>query len=94
MDRVISTAHRTGCYLEINAQPDRLDLNDLHAHAAKQGGVKLAISTDAHSTDSFQYIRFGIDQACRGWLTADDVVNTKPLATLRRALSRSATAAA
>jgi DNA polymerase (family 10) len=94
MDRVISAAHRTGCYLEINAQPDRLDLNDLHVHAAKQAGVKLAISTDAHSTDSFQYIRFGIDQARRGWLTADDVVNTKPLATLRRALSRSATAAA
>jgi DNA polymerase (family 10) len=57
-------------------------------------GVKLVISTDAHSTDSFQYIRFGIDQARRGWLTADDVVNTKPFATLRRALSRSATAAA
>lgn len=94
IDRVIAAARRTGCYLEINAQPDRLDLNDLHIHAAKQGGVKLVISTDAHSTDSFQYIRFGIDQARRGWLTADDVVNTKPLATLRRALSRSATAAA
>ena len=94
MERVISAAQRTGCYLEINAQPDRLDLNDLHIHAAKQAGVKLAISTDAHSTDSFQYIRFGIDQARRGWLTADDVVNTKPLTTLRRALRRSATAAA
>ncbi len=94
IERVISKAHGTGCYLEINAQPDRLDLNDLHVHAARQGGVKLAISTDAHSTDSFQCIRFGIDQARRGWLTADDVVNTKPLATLRRALSRSATAAA
>jgi DNA polymerase (family X) len=94
MERVISAAQRTACYLEINAQPDRLDLNDLHIHAAKQAGVKLAISTDAHSTGSFQYIRFGIDQARRGWLTADDVVNTKPLTTLRRALRRSATAAA
>jgi DNA polymerase (family X) len=93
MDQVISAAHRTGCYLEINAQPDRLDLNDLHVHAAKQAGVKLAISTDAHSTDSFQYIRFGIDQARRGWLTANDVINTKPLAILRRALNRSAAAA-
>jgi len=93
MDRVISAAHRTGCYLEINAQPDRLDLNDLHVHAARQAGVKLAISTDAHSTDSFQYIRFGIDQARRGWLTANDVINTKPLAILRRALNRSAAAA-
>jgi len=93
MDRVISAAHRTGCYLEINAQPDRLDLNDLHVHAAGQAGVKLAISTDAHSTDSFQYIRFGIDQARRGWLTANDVINTKPLAIMRRALNRSAAAA-
>ena len=93
MDRVISAAHRTGCYLEINAQPDRLDLNDLHVHAARQAGVKLAISTDAHSTDSFQYIRFGIDQARRGWLTANDVINTKPLTILRRALNRSAAAA-
>jgi DNA polymerase (family X) len=93
MDRVISAAHRTGCYLEINAQPDRLDLNDLHVHAAKQAGVKLAISTDAHSTDSFEYIRFGIDQARRGWLTANDVINAKPLAMLRRALNRSAAAA-
>src|SRR3974390_3149937 len=93
LDQVISAAHRTGCYLEINAQPDRLDLNDLHVHAAKQAGVKLAISTDAHSTDSFQYIRFGIDQARRGWVTANDVMNTKPLAVLRRALHRSAAAA-
>ena len=93
LDQVISAAHRTGCYLEINAQPDRLDLNDLHVHAAKQAGVKLAISTDAHSIDSFQYIRFGIDQARRGWLTANDVINTKPLAMLRRALNRSAAAA-
>ncbi len=93
MDRVISAAQKTGCYLEINAQPDRLDLNDLHVHAAKQAGVKLVISTDAHSTDSFQYIRFGIDQARRGWLTPNDVINTKPLAVLRRALNRSAAAA-
>ena len=93
MDRVISAAHRTGCYLEINAQPDRLDLNDLHVHAAKQAGIKLAISTDAHSIDSFEYIRFGIDQARRGWLTANEVINTKPLAMLRRALNRSAAAA-
>ena len=49
MDRVISAAREAGCYLEINAEPDRLDLNDLHAHAAKLAGVKLAVSTDAHS---------------------------------------------
>jgi len=88
MERVIAAARTTGCHLEINSQPERLDLNDLHIKAAKQAGVKLAISTDAHSTDSFDYIRFGIDQARRGWLTADDVINTKPLAALRKILRR------
>jgi DNA polymerase (family X) len=88
MDRVISTAREAGCYLEINAEPERLDLNDLHAHAAKLAGVKLAVSTDAHSTDAFQYMRFGIDQARRAWLTADDVLNTRPLAELRKLLKR------
>ena len=73
MDHVISAAHDLGCYLEINAEPDRLDLNDIHAHAAKSKGVKVAVSTDAHSVNGFQYMRFGIDQARRGWLTADDV---------------------
>jgi len=88
MDRVISAAHDLGCYLEINAEPDRLDLNDIHAHAAKSKGVKVAVSTDAHSVNGFQYMRFGIDQARRGWLTADDVINTRSLAKLRKLLKR------
>ena len=88
MDRTISAAHDSGCFLEINAEPDRLDLNDIHAHAAKTMGVKLAISTDAHSVDAFQYMRFGVDQARRGWLTAADVLNTRPLGALRKLLTR------
>ena len=88
MDRVISAARKAGCYLEINAEPDRLDLNDLHAHAAKLAGVKLAVSTDAHSIDAFQCMRFGIDQARRAWLTANDVLNTRPLVELRKLLKR------
>jgi DNA polymerase (family 10) len=88
MDRVISAARETDCYLEINAQPDRLDLNDLHAHAAKLASVKLAVSTDAHSIDAFQCMRFGIDQARRAWLTANDVLNTRPLTELRKLLKR------
>lgn len=88
MDLVISAARKTGCYLEVNAEPDRLDLNDLHAHAAKLAGVKLAVSTDAHSIDAFQYMRFGIDQARRAWLTANDVLNTRPLDELRKLLKR------
>ena len=88
MERVLAAARASGCHLEINSQPERLDLNDLHIQAAKQAGVKLAISTDAHSTNSFDYIRFGIDQARRGWLTASDVINTRPLGELRKIIKR------
>ena len=94
MDRVLSAARELGCYLEINSQPDRLDLNDLHAHAAKAKGVKLAVSTDSHSVNSFKWVRYGIDQARRAWLTADDVINTRPLAELRKLLKRRALQAA
>ena len=88
MDHVISAAHDLGRYLEINAEPDRLDLNDIHAYAVKSKGVKVAVSTDAHSVNGFQYMRFGVDQARRGWLTADDVINTRSLAELRKLLKR------
>jgi DNA polymerase (family X) len=88
MEQVISAAREFGCFLEINAEPDRLDLNDVQVHAAKSAGVKLAVSTDAHSVDALHFIRFGIDQARRGWLTADDVVNTRSLAELKRLLGR------
>lgn len=88
MDRVIAAAHDLGCHLEINAEPDRLDLNDVHAHAAKEMGVKLAISTDAHSINGFETMRFGVDQARRGWLTGDDVLNTRSLPDLRKLLRR------
>jgi DNA polymerase (family 10) len=88
MDLVLSAARDMGCFLEINAEPDRLDLNDLHAHAAKSKGVKLAVSTDAHTVNAFRYIRFGIDQARRGWLTPDDVIKTRSLSDLRKLLKR------
>jgi len=63
-------------------------LNDLHARAAKLAGAKLAVSTDAHSIDAFQCMRFGIDQARRAWLTANDVLNTRPIAESRKLLKR------
>lgn len=88
MNRIITAAKELGCCLEINAEPDRLDLNDIHAHAAKSQGVKIAISTDAHSVNAFQYLRFGIDQARRAWLTPDDVINTRSLTDLRKLLKR------
>ena len=88
MEAVIAAAGKRGCHLELNADPDRLDLNDIQVHAAKAAGVKIAISTDAHSTGGLANMRFGIDQARRGWLEADDVVNTLPLASLKRLLKR------
>jgi len=94
MDQVTSAARELNCALEINAEPDRLDLNDIHAHMARSKGVKIAISTDAHSVNAFKYIRYGIDQARRAWLTADDVINTRQLSELRKMLARGRSARA
>jgi len=94
MDQVTSAARDLGCCLEINAEPDRLDLNDVHAHMAKSKGVRIAISTDAHSVNAFRYMRFGIDQARRAWLSSEDVINTQPLSVLRKVLRRQALQAA
>ena len=88
MERIVEGARERGCILEINAQPERLDLNDVHCRMARDAGVKVAISTDAHSPEQLGYMRFGIDQARRGWLTARDVVNTRPLRELRGLLRR------
>jgi DNA polymerase (family 10) len=88
MEAIIAAARERGCCLEVNSDPDRLDLTDIHAQAAKAAGVKLAISTDAHSTAGFSNIRFGVDQARRGWLEAGDVINTRPLARLKKLLKR------
>lgn len=88
IERVIAAAGERGCFLEINAEPDRLDLIDIHAQAAKSLGVKVAVSTDAHTTAALGYMRYGIDQARRGWLEADDVINTRSLAKLKKLLKR------
>jgi len=88
MDRVIAQAARLGCHLEINAEPDRLDLNDLYIQAAKSAGVKLAISTNAHAPAALSHMRFGVDQARRGWLNGSDVVNTRSLRELKNLLKR------
>lgn len=88
IEGIIAAARDRGCHLELNADPDRLDLTDIHAHAARSAGVKLAISTDAHSTAGLANMRFGVDQARRGWLEANDVINTQPLARLRKLLKR------
>ena len=76
LDAVMKAAKRTGTLLELNANPARLDLNDVHLAQAKRMGIPIVISTDAHSIDGMDVMRFGIKQARRGGLTKDDVANT------------------
>ena len=67
----------TGTFLEINSQPDRLDLTDVHARAAREAGLKLVIDSDGHQVAALDYVELGVGQARRAWLTKDDVVNTR-----------------
>jgi DNA polymerase (family 10) len=89
MERILQGARERGCILELNSQPDRLDLDDISCKAAKELGVKVAISSDAHVIKNLGLVRFGVGQARRGWLEAGDVVNTRSLAGLRKILQRS-----
>ena len=78
--RLIAHARQRGCFLELNANPQRLDLNDTYCQLARQEGVKLALNTDAHNTrDLVAHVDAGIAQARRGWLEAGDVINTREL---------------
>lgn len=79
IDALIQTAKQTGTILEINAQPRRLDLKDIHIRKAKEAGVRMVIDSDAHSVEHLQYLRYGIAQARRGWAEKKDIVNTLPL---------------
>ncbi len=88
MERVMEAALERGCYLEVNAQPERLDLTEIHCKMAKGLGLKVAISTDAHTTASLDYLRFGVGQARRGWLEPDDVLNTRSWTDLKKLLER------
>ena len=76
LERVFDCAKRTGTFLEINGQPERLDLKDTHIRAAKEAGCRFAISTDAHAKSQLQYLELGVAMARRGWLEAKDVLNT------------------
>ncbi len=90
LDAVFEAAKRHKKFVELNASPKRLDLNDVHCAAAKQLGVQIVISTDAHSTDGLDVMRYGILQARRAGLTKADVVNTRPWAEVQKLLGRSA----
>lgn len=77
MDKIMSEASDRNVFMEINSSPRRLDLNDIHAKMAKERGIKISISTDSHTRDNLKNIRYGVYQARRGWLEADDIINTK-----------------
>ncbi|HSF57756.1 MAG TPA: PHP domain-containing protein, partial [Candidatus Binatia bacterium] len=76
LQEIFNAAKENDVAVELNAQPDRLDLNDVHLFRAREIGVKIAINTDAHSTEQLYFMRYGIDQARRGWLEKRHVVNT------------------
>ncbi len=86
-DAILETARRTGTALEIDAQPERLDLKDEHVRKAVEAGVPLVIDSDAHSVKGLRYLdEYGIPLARRGWATAADVLNTRPVTKLLAAL--------
>jgi DNA polymerase (family 10) len=88
LERVVAAAAANGVALEISCQVDRLDLNDVHARMARDRGVMLVIDTDSHSTAGFGTLRWGVTVARRAWLTADDVLNTRPVDEFLAALKR------
>jgi len=88
LDEVFAACARTGTALEINAQPDRLDLGDEDILRARSHGAKFAINTDAHSIPHLSFLRYGVGTAQRGWLTPEDVINTWPLRRLRTFLRK------
>ena len=87
-EEVFETSKRTKTYLEINASPERLDLNDATAHLALESGCKLSIDTDAHNTEELKNIRFGVGVARRAWVETKDVINAQPIDELKRMLKR------
>lgn len=86
--RILRQAKAQGCFLELNAHPERLDLIDVYCRMARDEGVRVAVNSDAHRIQDFDNLRWGLGQARRGWLSADDVLNTRPLGELRRLLRR------
>jgi len=79
MEKILQAARERGCFVELNGQPERLDLTDISCKTAKELGVLVAVSTDAHSIAELEAMRHGIGQARRGWLAADDILNTREI---------------
>jgi DNA polymerase (family 10) len=88
MEEVLQAARDLDVAVEINSNPHRLDLSDVHAHRAKELGVKVSINTDAHSVQRLDHMSYGVDQARRAWLSKGDVLNTMPLEQFQEWLKR------
>jgi DNA polymerase (family 10) len=86
LDKVFDYSIETDTYLEVNSQPDRLDLKDVYVKKALEAGCKLVINTDSHNRDSLSNIEFGIATARRGWAEKGAIINTKPLSELKKIL--------
>jgi hypothetical protein len=86
MESILDAAHKHGVVMEANASPERLDLKDTHLRMAKERGVKIVISTDAHTTLGLQAMRYGVQMARRGWIEKKDVINTLILEKMLAAL--------
>jgi DNA polymerase (family 10) len=79
VERVIAAAKQRGCYLELNCQPQRLDLIDIYCQRAREAGVLISIDSDAHDTSEFDFLGYGVGEARRGWLRPQDVLNSRTL---------------
>jgi DNA polymerase (family 10) len=88
IEKVIDAAAANNVALEINSNPNRLDLSDSHARLARDRGVRLLVSSDAHSTIELEFPQWGVRVARRAWATSEDVLNAQPLDAFRRALKR------
>jgi DNA polymerase (family 10) len=88
-EALLEKAIETGTFLEINCQPDRLDLDDNHARAAAEAGVMLVISTDSHRTHELVNMRLGVAQARRAWIGPDQIVNTRPWRDVKKLMKKS-----
>jgi DNA polymerase (family X) len=88
LERIVEKALETGTFLEINAQPDRLDLRDAHARLAGEAGVKIAISSDSHEIPALSNLEFGVAQARRAWLGPDQILNTRPWGEVKKLLKK------
>lgn len=88
LDRLFAACAEHNVWMEINGQPERLDLPDVHCRHARDAGVQFTFGTDAHSTDGLRFMSYAVRAARRGWLTKDDVLNTKNISQLEKELKR------